>query len=346
MASTSSSTRAEPRFDDLRTVPNAAPTVPQDPFGGVEETLAKLAHRAAGDTRDPRPRGPASGTSADARVAPSSAAATPGPATLGPAELSTQIPRESRSLGKLRTFANVAMVTCIGAAVIFAWRSYGGPARHMLTALASQAGQTSARAAADEPPIPPMPDPSPTLASAQAAAPAAAEQPAPPPAQPAPAQLASIAPAAPAPAAEPPVPPAPSADHQQIDAMARDVAALRQTVEQLASGQAQLKDEIAKLQAEKAAAAKPPPEKPKKRVVHHVPSADHPADAFNPAQNPGAPGAPRSIGTVVERHAAPPPYPPPVTSSALVPPPPPELSRRPPAPVPMAAPLPAPMPAQ
>jgi hypothetical protein len=101
-------------------------------------------------------------------------------------------------------------------------------------------------------------------------------------------------------------PAAPSVDHQQIDAMARDVAALRQTVEQLAAGQEQLKGEIAKLQVEKSAAEKPPTEKPKKRVVRRVPPADHPSDAFNPALDPNAPGAPRTIGSVVVRRGAPP----------------------------------------
>jgi hypothetical protein len=115
-------------------------------------------------------------------------------------------------------------------------------------------------------------------------------------------QTASTAPPATTAANEPA---APSVDHQQIDAMARDVAALRQTVEQLAAGQEQLKGEIAKLAAEKSAAEKPPTEKPKKRVVRRVPGAVHYSDAFDPAQSPNAPGAPRTIGSVVVRGGPP-----------------------------------------
>jgi hypothetical protein len=120
-------------------------------------------------------------------------------------------------------------------------------------------------------------------------------------------QTASTAPPATTAANEPA---APSVDHQQIDAMARDVAALRQTVEQLVAGQEQLKGEIAKLAAEKSAAEKlptekPPTEKPKKRVVRRVPAAVHYSDAFDPAQSPNAPGAPRTIGSVVVRGGPP-----------------------------------------
>jgi pyruvate dehydrogenase E2 component (dihydrolipoamide acetyltransferase) len=380
MTSTTSPTQAEPRFDDgaaatmpgtVRIVPDPAATVPKDPFIGVEETLAKLAHKAASAAPDARPRTPAADKSADARgsqssqssAAPTLGPATRGPATLGaaplgaptlgPADLGAQIPREPRALGTIRTLANVVIIVCIGAAVIWGWRSYGGPARAVIAAFIPRSDLASARSVADQPAAAPAtaaqapaaqapaaqaPDPAPaatpTPSPQQAAAPAAAENAAPP------AQAASVAPPAPPAASEPAAPPA---DHQQIDAMARDLAALRQTVDQLTAGQEQLKSEIAKLQADKAAAVKPPPEKPKKHVVHHVPPADHPSDAFNPAQNPGAPGAPRTIGTVVERRAAPPYYAPPVTSSSLAPPPSSEV-RRPPAPVPEPAPMPAPMP--
>ena len=72
--------------------------------------------------------------------------------------------------------------------------------------------------------------------------------------------------------------------------MARDVAALHETIAKLTTGQEQLKGEIARLQAEKVAAAKPPPAKPKKHVAHHVAPADRPHDAFDPALDPRAPG--------------------------------------------------------
>jgi hypothetical protein len=292
MVSISSSTEDEALFDD-----SAAPRVSNDQFNGVEETLAKLAHKAASNTPDPRSCGPEPDKSADARISQSSAAATLGPATLGPAtlgpaDLRVQIPREQPSRGKRGTLARVAIAVCLGAAAILAWRSYGGPARDMIATLAPVFGQNSTRPAADPPPVPRMPDPAP----AQAAASPAVET------SPPPVQTASITTAATTAANEPA---AASADHQQIDTMARDVAALRQTVEQLAAGQQQLKDEIAKLAAEKSAAEKPPTEKPKKRVVHHVQGAVHYSDAFDPAQSPNAPGAPRTIGSVVVRGGAP-----------------------------------------
>jgi hypothetical protein len=356
MASTASPTRAEPLFDDgvVGTVTDAAPTVPRDSFGSVEATLAKLAQQAAIAAPDLRPRAAGPDTSADARSAPSPAAPTLGPATLGPAsvgsatagaatlgaaDLSTHFPHAPPSSGKRRTFVRVAILVLLGASALWAWRSYGGPAREMIAAFVPRSVPAAARPA-DQPAVPqmtepasnsapnPVPNPAPmsapSTASTQAAAPAAAEMPAPP------AQAAPAAPPATAPAAA-------AADHQQIDAMARDVVALRQTVERLTAGQEQLKGEIARLQAEKVAAAKPPPPKPKKHVVHHVSPADRPHDAFDPALDPRAPGAPRTIGSVVQRRPAPPPssaYP--VSTVNSLPPPPgaPE-PRRPPAPVPM-----------
>ncbi len=333
MDSTSSSTRAEPLFDD-----GAAPTVPQGPFGGVEETLAKLAHQAASDTRDARSRAPAPDTSADARISQPSVATTPapatpgpatlGPATLGPADRSAQIPREQQSSGKRSTLARVAIAVCLVAAALWAWRSYGGPARAIVAAWTSPAGVSSTQPAADQASVPQTPDPAPNSAPnpapTQAAVIPAVEQ------SPPPAQTASMPPPGPTAAN---APAAPSADHQQIDAMSRDVAALRQTVEQLAAGQAQLKDQIAKLQAEKAAAEKPPTEKPKKRVVRHVPAAVHYSDAFDPAQSPNAPGVPRTIGSVVVRHEAPQStYG--ISTVSPLPPPQPPGPQRPPMPVP------------
>jgi hypothetical protein len=59
----------------------------------------------------------------------------------------------------------------------------------------------------------------------------------------------------------------PSAERQQVETS--DLAALRQTVEQLA-GQEQSTREIAKLQAEKPQADNPPAEKPDKRMLRRV----------------------------------------------------------------------------
>jgi hypothetical protein len=257
MASTLSSTQADPRFDG-----GVAPTVAKDRFTGVEEALTRLAHQAASDTPDARPRVPASDRSAEARISQSFAAAT-----LGPADLRAPIPREQRSLGKRSTLARVAIAVCIGASAILAWRSYGGPA------IATWAPPFTARPSADQTPTPQMPDPAPE----QAAAPPAVETSAPPPAQAA-SQAASIAQPATTAANEPG---AASAERPQIETMARDLAALRQTVAQLAAGQEQLTREIAKLQAEKPPADKPPTEKPEKRMLRRVS-----APAAPPARKP------------------------------------------------------------
>jgi hypothetical protein len=87
-------------------------------------------------------------------------------------------------------------------------------------------------------------------------------------------------------------PGAASAKRQQIETMARDLAALRQTVDALAAGQGQLIREIAKLRAEKT-------EKPEKRRPRRMSApAGHP-DVFDPAQSPNAPGVPHTLGSTV-----------------------------------------------
>jgi len=259
MASTLNSMRADPLFDG-----GVAPTAAKHPLTSVEETLRPLAHQTASDTPDARPRG--SDRSADARISQSFAAAT-----LGPADLSTRIPREQRSVGKRGTLSRVAIAVCLGACAIWAWRSYGGPARDMIAA------------------------------PEQAAAPPAVETSAPPPAQAA-SQAASIA----QPAASPANKPAPaSADRQQIETMARDLAVLRQTIDRLAARQEQLTRQIAELQAEKPQADKPPAKKPGQRMSRRMSAPGHPSDAFDPAQNPSAPGVPRILGSIVVRQGAP-----------------------------------------
>jgi hypothetical protein len=77
-------------------------------------------------------------------------------------------------------------------------------------------------------------------------------------------------------------PGAASAERQQVETS--DLAALRQTVEQLA-GQEQSTREIAKLQAEKPLADNPPAEKPDKRMLRRV--STHPAPPVAaPARKP------------------------------------------------------------
>jgi pyruvate/2-oxoglutarate dehydrogenase complex dihydrolipoamide acyltransferase (E2) component len=262
---------ADPRFDG-----GVAPAVAKGRFTGVEEAVATLAHQATSDTHDARPRGPASDRSAEAHIAQSFVAAT-----LGPADLSARIPRGQQSLGKRGALARVAIVVCLGAFAIWAWRSYGFPARDMIAAWAPPLAWISARRSAD-----PTPE--------QAAVPPAVATSAPAPAQAA-SQPASIAQPATTPANERA---AASADRQQIATMARDLAVLRQTVERLTAGQEQLTRAIAKLQGAKPQADKPPAEKPHKRILGRASAPGH-SDVFDPAQNPNAPGVPHTLGSIV-----------------------------------------------
>ena len=307
MASTQGSTRADPRFDG-----GVAPTVAKAPFTGVEEALARLAHQAASDTPDARPRGPASDRSAEALAV----------ATLGPADLRAPIPREQRLLGRRGTLARAAIAFCLGATAIWAWHQHGGPARDMIATRARPLGWISARPSADQTPAPQTLD----LAPDQAAAPPAVETSAPPPAQAA-SQAASIAQPATTAANEPG---AASAERQQIETMARDLATLRQTVEQLAAGQEQLTRKIAK----KPQAEEPKAEQPDKRMLHRVSAQDAPtvaAPSRKPAPiTPMPPQAARRVSTVTALSR--PPRPAPQMPSETQPSNPPPL--RPPMPVP------------
>jgi hypothetical protein len=256
-----------------------APTAAKDRFTNVEEALTRLAQQTASDTPDARPRAPASVGSADASRSIAAA-------TLGPADRVAQIPHEERSPGKRGTLARVALVACLGAAAILAWRSYGGRAADMVATLAAP---FSARPAAERVPAPQTPE----AALQQAAAPPAIATSTPPPAQAA-SQAASIAQPAPTAAN---APSAASAKPRQVETMARDLAALRQTVDRLAAGQEQLIHEMAKLQAEKPQADKPP----QRRTPRHSSAPARGPDVFDPAQSPNAPGVPRTLGSIVER---------------------------------------------
>ena len=298
MASTLSAMRADPLFES-----GVAPTVAKDAVAGFEDALTRLAHQAASDMPDARAHGPASDSSADARISQSFAAATAptlSPLELGPADLSAQFPREPRSLGARRTVARIAIVVCLGAVAIWAWRAHGGPARDMLATWTAPFSWISARPVADQTSAPKMPDPAPE----QAAAPAAVKTSAP-------SQAASQAPSIAQPATTAAnAPAAASADRQQNETMARDLAVLRQTVERLAAGQERLTRELAKLQAEKpqvdrAQADKPPAEKPAKRVQRPLSAPGGSADVFDPAQNPTAPGVPHALGYIVVPRASP-----------------------------------------
>jgi chemotaxis protein histidine kinase CheA len=263
---------------------DVAPTV-LDNLTGVDLALAKLAHKVASETPDTPPLAPASDKRPDAPISQSFAT------TLGPPDLSTHIPPEQGSRGKRSILARGAIAICLGASALWAWQSYGAPVRDMIATGALPFGWILTQ----------MPSP----AHEQAAAPPAVEASAPPPPQGA-SQAASQAAAMTRPATTAANAPVATAADEQIKAMARDLAALRQTVEQLAAGQTQLTREMAKLQADKPQAVKPQADKPTaenlaKRKPRHVATPGTGSDAFDPTQNPTAPGVPRPLGSVVLR---------------------------------------------
>jgi hypothetical protein len=293
MPSTLNPACAEPSHDG-----DPAAAAAKDRFTGVEEALARLAHRAASDAPDPRTL--RSETPPAPRVAPPALETTLRPADFRDPMPSDKPPPARRAAG---VFARLALAVCIGAIAMMAWRSYGGaageaakamvatwmtsrsPTREIAQNPATPDGETTTEAAAPRPDVA-MPAP-------PAAAPPTASQAAP------------VAP--PATITDAPNEAATPADRQQIETMARDLAALRQTVEQLAVSQDRLKAEIAKLQA----VDKPPEKRTPRRVSAPLPPAVA-APARKPATPPALPMS--SMG--------PPPAAPPVsTGGPLVPPP-------------------------
>jgi hypothetical protein len=196
----------------------------------AEEGLSKLAH-VASDRR--RPTG-GSDFSAGPRVTEPSL-----DGALRPADLNNEpLPTDRPSLGRRtsRSLARFLVTACICVAATLAWQSYGGTAKQMIANSAPQLSwllslpamnPPSGREIAVEQPSPP---------AVQASAPQAAS-----------AQAGAVAPTASETAAST-APAAPSPELQQLETMAHDLAAVRQSVEQLAAGQEQMARDIAKLQ--------------------------------------------------------------------------------------------------
>jgi hypothetical protein len=135
-----------------------------------------------------------------------------------------------------RRLARFLMTACIGVAATLAWQSYGGTAKQMIASWAPQLGWLPSVPAMNLPPSPEI--------AAEQPSPPAVQAPAP---ETAPAQTAAVARDAPetAPAASS------SFELQQLKTIARDLAAVRQSIEQLTIGQQQTVRDIAKLQTAK-----------------------------------------------------------------------------------------------
>jgi hypothetical protein len=294
MDSKLSSAQAYPRHDG-----DVVLLAPKD-WTDAEEALSKLAH-VASDRRRPTA---GSDFSAGPRVIEPSLGAT-----LRPADLNNDpSPTDRPSLGRRtsRSLARFLVMACVGAAAILAWQSYGGTAKQMIANSAPQLSwllslpamnPPSGREIAVEQPSPPAVQASaPQAASAQAGTVASTES----------ETAASTALTA------------PSAELQQLETMAHDLAAVRQSVEQLAAGQEQMARDIAKLQTAG---------QDIRRRISALPPA-----AATPAHKPVPPLQPALQSSVAPLPPAPP-EPAPRSSAAPLPPAPLELPSRPPMPV-------------
>lgn len=212
---------------------NIVPLAPKD-LTDAENALAKLAQEAirAAPTRGPGSAAP------DFSAGPRVAAPSLRPVTRlpddehGRPELRATEARQTSSGGRRagRGFVRFLLAAGIGVAAVLAWQSFGEAARQRIATLVPQLGWISSPGVTRSRPSSESEQP----AAAQANLPAAADLPT----------------AAPAPAASNPLAPPLSPEFtRQIEAMAHDLAAMRQSVEQVAAGHEQLARAIAKLQA-------------------------------------------------------------------------------------------------
>jgi hypothetical protein len=280
----------------------------------AEEALSRLAH-VASDRRRPTA---GSDFSAGPRATEPSLDATVRPPDLNIAPLPTDRP----SLGRRnsRSLARFLVTACFGVAATLAWQSYGGTAKQMIANAAPQLSwllslpamnPPSGREIAVEQPSPP---------AVQASAPQAAS-----------AQAGAVAPTALETAAST----APSPELQQLETMAHDLAAVRQSVEQLAAGQEQMARDIVKLQTagqdiRRRISALPPASA---ATTAHKP-VPPPQPAFQSSAAPLSPVLPQPASQSSAAPLSPaPPQPAPQSSGAPLPPAPLEPPSRPPMPV-------------
>lgn len=196
----------------------------------AEEALSKLAHVAA-DRRRPAAR---SDFSAGPRVIEPSPGATLGSADLNNDSLPAD--RHAPSRRTPRSLARFLVAAAVGVAATLAWQSYGGTARQMIANAAPQLDWLLLPAATDAPSGHAIAVEQPSPPAVEGSTPQAASAQSGPVASTAPETAGSTAPTA------------PSLEMQQLETMAHDLAAVRQSVEQLAAGQEQLARDIAKLQ--------------------------------------------------------------------------------------------------
>jgi hypothetical protein len=236
--------------------------------------------------------------------------------TLRPIDVKNErLPIGRSSLGRRasRTVARFLIAALIGVAVTLAWQSYGEAAKQMIAGWAQQQLGWSLWLLATSSPLgPEMVAEQPSPPAVQASAPDAPQ--ARPVAQTGPEMVAPTPAAAPSP--ERPTPgAAPSRELQQLDAVVRDLASLRQNIEKLAAGQEQMARNIARLEAAE------------QDIRHRMISAPPPQSAAAPARKPAS--TPPLAQPAPQVSAAPPPPAPAVTPPPATP----TTSLRPPMPV-------------
>jgi hypothetical protein len=224
-----------PKEADLQRDETVVPLTPQT-VTSAEELLAKLAQEAASATADRRSGTAESDFSAGPRLAAPSLDIAPRP--LGTEQAASEV--GSRGRRAMRGPFRFLLAACIGVVGTLAWQSYGEAGRHMVAVFVPALVRS------------PSPDMTPPLAGAVNEHPAAAAQAS--AADAAPAQTAALAQPAPDPVAPPapavtPAAPASAEAMQQIEGMAHDIAAMRQSMEQLTAAQSQMAGTIAALQA-------------------------------------------------------------------------------------------------
>ncbi len=279
MDSRLSPTRADPRHDGDVVV------LASKDWTGAEEALSRLAHEAVGGTSDHA----GSDIFAGLQVTEPSLNATLRPA--GPKDGRFPSDRPSPGRRASRALARFLIAAFIGVAATLAWQSYGEAAKQMIASWAQQLGWSISLPAMNPPPSPEIVAEQPSPPAVQASAPDAPQDV--PVTQTAPEMVAPTAPVAPSP------------DLQQLEAMARDLASVRQNVEKLAAGQEQMARDITRLQTA---------EKDIRRRI----SAPPPQPAAAPARKP-VPMPPSEQSAPQISAAPPPPAPPPPPSRPPMP---------------------------
>ncbi|HEY7301535.1 MAG TPA: hypothetical protein VH684_26895 [Xanthobacteraceae bacterium] len=289
MDSRLSRAQANPHHDGDVALP-----APKD-WADAEDALSKLAQVASDRSR------PTVGSdfSADPRVTEPSLDATIRLADVNDDPLATN--PTSRSI------ARSLIIFCVGVAATLAWQSFGGTAKQMIADSAPQLSWLSPPAA-DPPSSREINLDQPSPPAVEASAPQAeSEKPGPV------ASMASETPASTALADA-------SLALRQLEAMAHEVAAMRENLDRLAAGQEQIVREIAKLQTDR--------QDTRRRISALPPTA---ATISRKPVPPPQPAPQLSVGPLPPE----PPQPAPQSSAAALPPASPELSLRPPMPVPL-----------